>query len=310
MLSTKWAWRSHFCSNHKLMKSFSLHSRQKRDISWMKGYIEMRINKLFSNLGICSRKETNKLVEEKRIKVNGEYCVQGQWVEDDDEILLDGKCVKQMKKIYLAFNKPAGITCTLDKNTHDNIAEYLNYCQYVFPVGRLDKDSEGLIILTNDGVFSNYILEADNNHEKEYLVRVYKAFDDEFLEAMRNGVEISVKSGSGVKRISDTEGIIIKDGIENKINFNEVNNGKLRTKSVRTRPCKVERVDDDTFRIILTQGLNRQIRKMSAALGYKVTFLKRIRIMNIHIGNLNTGEYIEISKDQITEIMKLNDRNT
>lgn len=276
----------------------------------MKGYFKMRINKLFSNLGICSRKETSKLIEDKRVKVNGEYCAQGQWVEDDDEILLDGKCVKQMKKIYLAFNKPEGITCTLDKNTHGNIAEYLNYSQYVFPVGRLDKDSQGLIILTNDGVFSNHILESDNNHEKEYLVRVDKAFDDKFLEAMRDGVEISVKSGSGVKRISDTEGIIIKDGIESIINLNEVNNGKLKKNSIITRPCKVERVDDDTFRIILTQGLNRQIRKMSASLGYKVTFLKRIRIMNIHIGNLNTGEYTEISKEQIAELMKLNDRNT
>lgn len=276
----------------------------------MKGYIEMRINKLFSNLGICSRKETSKLIEDKRITVNGEYCVQGQWVEDSDEILFDGKCIKQMEKVYLAFNKPKGITCTLDKSTDNNISEYLNYSQYVFPVGRLDKESEGLIILTNDGVFSNHILESDNMHEKEYLVRVDKAFDDKFLEGMKNGVEIFVKSGSGVKRISDTQGIIIKDGVENIINLHEANNGKMKRNSIITRPCKVERVDDYTFKIILTQGLNRQIRKMSAALGYKVIFLKRIRIMNIHIGNLNTGEYKEISKEQITELMKLNDRNT
>ena len=276
----------------------------------MKGYIEMRINKLFSNLGICSRKETSKLIEDKRIKVNGEYCIQGQWVEENDEILLDDKPVKQMEKVYLAFNKPKGITCTLEKNAQDNIAEYLNYPQYVFPVGRLDKDSEGLLILTNDGEFSNFILECDNNHEKEYIVRVHKDFDDNFLTSMQNGVEISAKGGTGIKRISDKEGIIKKDGREQIIMLDKINEAMLKNNIVRTRPCTVERINENTFKIILTQGLNRQIRKMSAALGYKVTSLKRVRIMNIHIGELNVGEYREISEEHIEELMKLNDRNT
>ena len=276
----------------------------------MKGHINMRINKLFSNLGICSRKETSKLIEDKRIKVNGEYCIQGQWVNEDDEILFDNKPVKQMERIYLAFNKPKGITCTLEKSDQSSIREYLDYPKYVFPVGRLDKDSEGLLILTNDGEFSNYILECENNHEKEYIVKVNRAFDDNFLEAMRNGVEIPAKGGSGIKRISDTEGIIKKDGRECIIMLDEVKNLIPKNNFIKTRPCIIEKINADTFRIILTQGLNRQIRKMSAALGYKVIFLQRIRIMNIHIGELRTGTYREISKGEIEELMRINQRDT
>ncbi len=279
-------------------------------IKLMKGYIEMRINKLFSNLGICSRKETCRLIEEKRIKVNGEYCIQGQWVTEEDEILFDGELVKKMQKVYLAFNKPKGITCTLEKSAEHNIGEYLNYPQYVFPVGRLDKDSEGLIILTNDGEFSNLILECENMHEKEYIVKVDKDYDDSFLEAMAEGVEISAKGGSGVKRISDTEGIIVKDGEEQTVMLYEVNSGEYKKNIIKTRPCYVERIDGSTFKIILTQGLNRQIRKMCSVLGYKVISLKRIRIMNVYLDKLNTGEYREISKEHIEEIMKLNDRST
>lgn len=270
----------------------------------------MRINKLFSNLGICSRKETNKLIEQKRIKINGEYCVLGQWVEDNDEILFDGESVESMEKVYLAFYKPRGITCTLEKNAHGNIGEYINYHQYVFPVGRLDKDSEGLIILTNDGVFSNHILECDNKHEKEYIVKVDKHFDDNFLLSMRSGVEISAKSGSGVKRISDSEGIVIKDGKDEIIMLDEAKNGKMKKDIVKTRPCKVERINEDTFKIILTQGLNRQIRKMSSVLGYKVISLKRIRIMNIHLDYLECGEYRLIPKEHIDKLMKTNYKNT
>ena len=272
----------------------------------MKGYVNMRINKLFSNLGICSRKETSKLIEDKRIKVNGDYCVQGQWVNENDEILLDDKPVKQIKKIYLAFNKPKGITCTLEKNTENNIREYLNYPQYVFPVGRLDKDSEGLLILTNDGEFANYILECENNHEKEYVVKVDKDIDENFLEAMKNGVEIYAKGGSGIKRISDTEGVLKSGGKEHIVILNEVKNSISKNNIIKTRPCIVEQINRNTFKIVLTQGLNRQIRKMSAALGYKVISLKRIRIMNIHIGELMTGTYREISKEEIQQLMKTN----
>lgn len=269
----------------------------------------MRINKLFSNFGICSRKETNKLIEEGRIKVNGKYCVKGQWINENDEVLLDNIPVKEMEKVYIAFNKPKGITCTLDKSDNNNIGEYLNYTQYIFPVGRLDKDSEGLIILTNDGDFSNLILESDNEHEKEYIVKVNKPVDDKFLENMRSGVEISAKGGSGVKRISDTEGIIIRNGKEQTIILNEMNSENIKVNTIKTRPCKVERIDECTFSIILTQGLNRQIRKMCSALGYKVLNLKRIRIMNIYLGDMESGKYRILSKNQIEEIIKLNHRN-
>lgn len=264
----------------------------------------MRINKLFSNLGICSRKETNKLIEEKRIKVNGKDCVLGQWIKDDDEILFDGELIKAMEKVYLAFYKPKGIICTLKKSVKENIVEYINYPQYIFPVGRLDKDSEGLIILTNDGEFSNNILECDNKHEKEYIVKVDKAFDENFLSAMRNGVEIPARSGSGVKRISDTKGVITKDGKDKIIMLDEAKNGKMKNNVIKTRPCKVERINENTFKIILTQGLNRQIRKMSSVLGYKVIFLKRIRIMNIHLDCLECGKYRVVPKELIKELMK------
>lgn len=269
----------------------------------MKGYIKMRINKLLSNFGICSRKETCRLIEDKRIIVNGKLCVQGQWVEESDEILLDGEVLRPVKKVYLAFNKPKGIMCTLEKNVQNNIGKYLNYHQYVFPVGRLDKDSEGLIILTNDGEFSNKILECENYHEREYIVRVDRPFDEEFLKSMRNGVEIYVKGGSGIKRISDTEGLKKINEKEEKIMLNSICT-KRRKSIIKTRPCDVERIDEDTFKIVLTQGLNRQIRKMSSALGYNVVFLKRVRIMNICLGDLKIGNYEEIPENKIKEIMK------
>ena len=133
----------------------------------------MRINKLFSNYGICSRKETNRLIEEKRVKVNGEFCVLGQWVEaDKDEILLDDKPISMKKKVYIALNKPVGITCTAENEVKDNIIDFMKYPQYIFPVGRLDKESQGLIIMTNDGDLANEILESENMHEKEYIVKV------------------------------------------------------------------------------------------------------------------------------------------
>ena len=164
----------------------------------------MRINKLFSNYGICSRKETNRLIEEKRVKVNGEFCVLGQWVEiDKDEILLDDKPISIKKKVYIALNKPVGITCTAENKVKDNIIDFMKYPQYIFPVGRLDKESQGLIIMTNDGDLANEILESENMHEKEYIVKVNKTFDDEFLKQMAEGVEISGNESSGIKRISD-----------------------------------------------------------------------------------------------------------
>ena len=225
----------------------------------------MRINKLFSNLGFCSRKETNRIIEENRVTVNGLPCRVGQWVEDDDIILIDGQPIPKKEKIYIALNKPVGITCTAAKEVKNNIIEYLNYPEYIFPVGRLDKESEGLIIMTNDGELSNKILESENEHEKEYIVKLDKEFDDEFIKGMSSGVEIC-KS--------------------------------------KTRPCKVKRIDNNTFSIILTQGLNRQIRRMSKSFGYNVVELKRIRILNIKIDGIEVGKWRKLTNEEIEILRK------
>lgn len=223
----------------------------------------MRINKLLSNYGVCSRKETNRLIEDNRIIVNGELCTKGQWVEETDEILLDNKPLKPMKKVYIALNKPEGITCTAAEDVENNIIKFMNYENYIFPVGRLDKESEGLIIMTNDGDLANRILESENNHEKEYIVRVHKPFDDKFIEGMSKGVEIL---------------------------------------NVKTRPCTVSRINEDTFRIILTQGLNKQIRRMSRAFGYTVINLKRIRIMNIKIDGIDKGKWRNLTAQEVEQL--------
>lgn len=220
----------------------------------------MRINKLFSNFGICSRKKTNRIIEAGRVIVNGEIATVGQWVELSDEILLDGKVLEEKEKVYIMLNKPVGITCSASEDIKDNIINYLNYKDYVFPIGRLDKDSQGLIILTNDGDFANEILEAENNHEKEYIVTLDKAFDDEFIKGMESGVPI----------------------------LNQI-----------TKPCKVIPVDDYSYRIILTQGLNRQIRRMSKYFGYNVVKLERVRILNLNLGNLPYGQWKFIDKKEI-----------
>ena len=220
----------------------------------------MRINKLLSNYGICSRKEARKFIEDGRIIVNGKPCIQGQWVEETDHILLDNERLKPKKKVYLAFNKPRGITCTRSTEVENNIKDFINYPDYIFPVGRLDKDSQGLIILTNDGDMANSILESENMHEKEYLVRVDKDFDDDFIINMSKGVKI----------------------------LNTV-----------TRPCVVEKVDERSFRIILTQGLNRQIRRMCKAFGYNVIFLKRIRILNIELNDIKEGAWRHLTEQEV-----------
>lgn len=235
----------------------------------------MRINKLFSNYGICSRKETNKLIEEKRIEINGKPCVLGQWVKDEDEILFDNKPIVPMKKVYIALNKPIGITCTAESKVKDNIISFMKYSQYIFPVGRLDKESQGLILMTNDGEVANKILESDNMHEKEYIVQLDKNFDDEFIRKMSSGVDISIKKN-----------IFRRDNI------------------VRTRPCEVTRINENTFKIILTQGMNKQIRKMSGALGYNVIRLERIRIMNIKLDDIKIGKWRYLYEEEIQNIIK------
>lgn len=220
----------------------------------------MRINKLLSNYGYCSRKETNRLIEDNRIVVNGKLCTLGQWVEETDEILLDHQPVKMNQKIYLAFNKPIGITCTLERTVPHNIIDFVDFDQYIFPVGRLDKPSEGLILLTNDGDWANKILESDNDHEKEYVVTVDKPFDDVFLLGMSEGVEIC---------------------------------------GVQTRRCKVTKVSDMTFNIILTQGLNKQIRRMTKAFGYTVVKLQRIRILNISLDGIKSGTWRTLTTSEL-----------
>lgn len=213
----------------------------------------MRINKLLSNYGICSRKDANRIIEQERIYVNGKLCTKGMWVEEEDEIYLDGVKITPGEKVYIFLNKPRGITCTASKEVEGNIISYVNYPKYIFPVGRLDKESQGLILLTNDGELANGILESDNEHEKEYIVTVDKEYDEEFILNMKRGVDIG--------------GIV-------------------------TRQCKVDRVDKVTFKIVLTQGLNKQIRRMCKKFGYKVIRLERIRIMNVRLENIKYGEWI------------------
>lgn len=276
----------------------------------------MRINKLFSNYGICSRKETNRLIEEKRIKVNGKLCVAGQWVEEnEDEILLDDQPISMKKKIYIALNKPVGITCTAENETKDNIINFMNYPAYIFPIGRLDKESQGLILMTNDGELANKLLEAENMHEKEYIVKVNKPFDDKFLVKMAEGVEISGRESSGVKRISDELGVyMVKDSNENNllkeesekqivVQLADLKQNKISEKnSIKTRKCKIFRINEDTFKIILTQGLNRQIRKMCGALGYKVVRLERVRIMNTTSSDIANGKWRELNEEEVIEL--------
>ncbi len=224
----------------------------------------MRINKLFSNLGICSRRETNRLIEEGRVKVNGVLSIPGQWVEKEDEILIDDKPITAKKKNYIAFNKPVGITCTLASEVKDNIIDFINYEEYIFPVGRLDKESHGLILMTNDGDLANKILNSDNYHEKEYIVTVDKPIDNNFINHMSTGVHILGE---------------------------------------KTRPCTVTKVDEYTFKIILTQGLNRQIRRMSKALGYNVIELERIRICSINIEGIDLGKWRNLSEEEVKQLI-------
>lgn len=227
-----------------------------------------RINKYLSEVGYCSRRAADKLLEEGRIKINGQVPELGTKVSDEDVVEVDGKPIResQEKPIYIAFNKPVGIVCTTDtKRERDNIIEYINHPQRIFPIGRLDKPSEGLILLTSDGDIVNKILRSKNNHEKEYLVRVDKPINPKFLEKMRNGVPIL-----------DTV----------------------------TKKCEVEKIDDMTFRIVLTQGLNRQIRRMCEFLGYEVIKLKRIRIMNIKL-DLPLGKWRDLTDEELSALNNL-----
>jgi 23S rRNA pseudouridine2604 synthase len=228
---------------------------------------QTRINKFLSESGYCSRREADKLLDEGRITINGVVPEMGTKVSVDDEVRVDGKLVreKREKPIYLAFNKPVGIECTTNQSVRDNIVDYINYPKRIFPIGRLDKASEGLIFMTDDGDIVNKILRARNNHEKEYIVTVNKQITDRFIQKMSNGVPIL-----------DTV----------------------------TRKCKVEQISKFVFKIILTQGLNRQIRRMCEYLDYEVTALKRTRIINISL-DVHVGRYRELTDDEIKQLNKL-----
>ena len=226
--------------------------------------LAIRINKYLSEAGVCSRREADRMIEQGRITVDGKPAVAGQKVEEGQAIFVDDNSVNPTKeRIVLAFNKPLGIVCTTSKKEKDNIIDYLDYPERIYPVGRLDKNSEGLILLTNDGELMDEILRARNYHEKEYEVTVNRPVTNVFLKKM-------------------SEGVPILDTV--------------------TRPCKVRRTGEKTFRIILTQGLNRQIRRMCEALDYRVRHLKRVRIMNITLGNLPVGKYRILGEKELKQL--------
>lgn len=227
-----------------------------------------RINKYLSEVGYCSRREADKLIEAGRVTINGKIPEMGTKISDQDVVCVDGKEIKNTKKkfTYLAFNKPVGIVCTTDTRVEkNNIIDYINYHKRIFPIGRLDKPSEGLILLTDDGDIVNKILRASNNHEKEYIVTVDKPISQTFIKRMSNGIPIL-------------------DTI--------------------TKKCQVEKIDDYTFKIILTQGLNRQIRRMCEYLNYNVTSLKRIRIMNILL-DVPLGKYRDLTETELRDLNNL-----
>ena len=228
-----------------------------------------RINKYLSELGYCSRRVADRLIKEGKVTINGKIPEMGTKVDEDDKVEVEGQKIEKSTKqkyIYLAFNKPVGIVCTTDRRVEaNNIIDFIKYPTRIFPIGRLDKPSEGLIFLTNDGDIVNKILRSRNNHEKEYIVSVNRPINREFVQSMSNGVEIL---GS------------------------------------RTKNCLVKQIGPKEFKIILTQGLNRQIRRMCEALDYRVNSLKRIRIMNIKL-DVPTGKYRKFTKKELSELNKL-----
>ncbi|HEY8586398.1 MAG TPA: pseudouridine synthase [Rhodanobacter sp.] len=233
----------------------------------------MRVNKYISESGLCSRREADELLLAGRVSINGEIVSTGAKALDGDEVRVDGEIVRvrilaatpaSKKAIYIALNKPVGITCTTDRAVAGNITDFIDHAQRIFPIGRLDKDSEGLILLTSNGDIVNEILRAENNLEKEYLVGVNQAVTDDFLENMARGVRIR---------------------------------GQM------TRPCRTRRIAKFGFSIVLTQGLNRQIRLMAAAFGYRVTQLRRVRISNVRLGHLKIGQWRNLTEAELKGLL-------
>lgn len=225
------------------------------------------LNKYISDSGLCSRRQADALIEEGRVTLNGKIAKKGNRVLPSDEVSVDGDLInkKKAKSIYIAFNKPIGIECTTNRNVNGNIIDFIKHEQRIFPIGRLDKDSEGLILLTNDGDIVNTILRAENKHEKEYIVEVDKNITREFIKQMGDGVTIM---------------------------------GKV------TNKCKVEKLGKKVFSIVLTQGWNRQIRRMCTELGYKVKSLQRVRIMHIKLGELPLGRWRRLNHVELTGILE------
>lgn len=228
---------------------------------------EKRLNKYISETGFCSRREADKLIEQGRVTINGELPEMGTKVSDNDDVCIDGNPLREKEKpVYIALNKPTGITCTTERDIAGNIVDFIGHHKRIFPIGRLDKPSDGLIFLTNDGDIVNKILRAGNNHEKEYVVRVDKPISADFIKQMSGGV-----------RILDTV----------------------------TLPCKVTQETKFSFRIVLTQGLNRQIRRMCEALGYEVFKLRRVRIMNISLDGIPNGKWRYLTDAEVAEILAM-----
>ncbi len=256
---------------------------------------EIRLNKFLSEMGVCSRREADRFVESGRVQVNGKPAELGQKIRETDEITLDGKPVaaeQKDKPVLIAFNKPRGIVCTTSaKDRATNIIEYINYPVRIFPIGRLDKDSEGIILLTNQGDLVNKINRQRYGHEKEYVVRCKKKLTKTFLTKMSQGVEIMIPV----------------------IDASDKDKKKARGReyvTVTTRPCQVTQLDDHSFDIILTQGLNRQIRRMCDALGNYVDRLKRIRVMNIELSDLPEGQWRDVTEEELAELNRLIEKDT
>ena len=230
----------------------------------------MRLNKHISDTGYCSRREADRLIAEGRVTINGQKPGFGAQVAEGDVVLIDGQELRARpnkgarRHVYIALNKPVGITCTTESTVKGNIVDFVGHEQRIFPIGRLDKDSEGLILLTSNGDIVNEILRSENNHEKEYLVAVNKAVTDEFLRDMARGVRI---------------------------------HGQM------TKPCRTRRIAKFGFAIVLTQGLNRQIRLMAEALGYKVTQLRRVRIINVKLGHLKIGQWRNLTEAELRGLL-------
>lgn len=230
----------------------------------------MRVNSYISSTGLCSRRAADQLVEEKRVKINGQLAVLGVRVKEGDQVTVDGKLVLPKKNhVYIAFNKPLGITCTTERHIKGNIIDFINYPERIFPIGRLDKDSEGLILLTNDGSVVNEILREENNHAKEYIVTVDKKISPDFIKGMSSGVKI----------------------------FNPV-----KKEHTITKQCKIDQISDRSFKITLSQGLNRQIRRMCSHFGYQVVKLKRIKIMDITLDGIEQGKWRYLNQAELKQI--------